>query len=60
MLLNLPYDMKIDMWSLGKFKFDLFEEITSIQGCILVEMHTGEALFAGQNEQDQARGFIKF
>jgi len=37
-LLGLPYDMNIDMWSLG---------------CILVEMHTGEPLFAGQNEEDQ-------
>jgi dual specificity tyrosine-phosphorylation-regulated kinase 1 len=37
-ILGLPYDMSIDMWSLG---------------CILVEMHTGEALFNGSNEQDQ-------
>ena len=36
--MGLPYDMSIDMWSLG---------------CILVEMHTGEALFNGSNEQDQ-------
>jgi len=43
-LLNLPYDMKIDMWSLG---------------CILVEMHTGEALFAGQNEQDQMARIVE-
>lgn len=34
-LLGLPYDMAIDMWSLG---------------CILVEMHTGEPLFSGSNE----------
>ena len=34
-LLGLPYDLAIDMWSLG---------------CILVEMHTGEPLFAGSNE----------
>lgn len=34
-LLGLPYDMAIDMWSLG---------------CILVETHTGEPLFAGNNE----------
>ncbi|CAK9303937.1 unnamed protein product [Gordionus sp. m RMFG-2023] len=37
-LLGIPYDTKIDMWSLG---------------CILVEMHTGEPLFSGQNEIDQ-------
>ena len=35
MLLGIPYDLAIDMWSLG---------------CILVEMHTGEPLFAGSNE----------
>ena len=34
-LLGLQYSMAIDVWSLG---------------CILVEMHTGEPLFAGQNE----------
>lgn len=37
-LLGVQYDMAIDMWSLG---------------CILVEMHTGEPLFSGQNEVDQ-------
>ena len=31
-LLGLPYDLQIDMWSLG---------------CLLVEMHTGEPLFGG-------------
>jgi len=34
-LLGIPYDMAIDVWSLG---------------CILVEMHTGEPIFAGANE----------
>lgn len=34
-LLGIPYDLGIDMWSLG---------------CILLEMHTGEPLFAGSNE----------
>jgi len=34
-LLGIPYDLAIDMWSLG---------------CILVEMHTGEPLFSGTNE----------
>ena len=34
-LLGRQYDLAIDMWSLG---------------CILVEMHTGEPLFAGSNE----------
>lgn len=37
-LLGLPYDQKIDAWSLG---------------CLLVEMHTGEPLFAGTNQYDQ-------
>lgn len=34
-LLGIPYDLAIDMWSLG---------------CILVEMHTGEPLFSGKDE----------
>jgi len=37
-LLELEYSHGIDMWSLG---------------CILVEMHTGEPIFSGQNEFDQ-------
>eukprot|EP00743_Colponemidia_sp_Colp-15_P002872 GILK01003110.1.p1 GENE.GILK01003110.1~~GILK01003110.1.p1 ORF type:complete len:669 (+),score=70.76 GILK01003110.1:123-2129(+) len=37
-LLGLPYSVAIDMWSLG---------------CILVEMHTGEPLFSGQDEVEQ-------
>lgn len=37
-LLGLPYDQKIDMWSLG---------------CLLVEMHTGEPLFGGNDQCDQ-------
>ena len=38
-LLGIPYDLAIDMWSLG---------------CILVEMHTGESLFSGANEVSEA------
>jgi len=37
-LLGCPYSTSIDMWSLG---------------CILVEMHTGEPIFSGQDEADQ-------
>lgn len=37
-LLGCSYSTEIDMWSLG---------------CILVEMHTGEPLFSGQDEGDQ-------
>uniref|UniRef100_A0A0N4U9C8 Dual specificity tyrosine-phosphorylation-regulated kinase mbk-1 n=1 Tax=Dracunculus medinensis TaxID=318479 RepID=A0A0N4U9C8_DRAME len=43
-LLGLPYDAAIDMWSLG---------------CILVELHTGEALFTGSNEFDQLMRIIE-
>lgn len=41
-LLGIPYDLAIDMWSLG---------------CILVEMHTGEPLFSGANEVLSIRSF---
>ena len=37
-LLGYPYDVEIDMWSLG---------------CMLVELHTGYPLFNGVNEHDQ-------
>ncbi|KAH3756741.1 Serine/threonine-protein kinase minibrain [Pelomyxa schiedti] len=37
-LLGLTYSFPIDMWSLG---------------CILVELHTGDPLFAGKNEPEQ-------
>lgn len=37
-MLSLPYDEKIDMWSLG---------------CILIELHTGEPIFNGSSEYDQ-------
>ncbi|KAN0031334.1 hypothetical protein ACTA71_010423 [Dictyostelium dimigraforme] len=43
-LLELEYSFSIDMWSLG---------------CILVEMHVGEPLFSGQNEQDQLTKIIE-
>lgn len=44
MLLGIPYDLSIDMWSLG---------------CILVEMHTGEPLFSGSDEVDQMNKIIE-
>ena len=37
-LLGLPYDQAIDMWSLG---------------CILYELHTGDPIFNGLSERDQ-------
>lgn len=37
-LLGLPYDQKIDVWSFG---------------CVLVEMHTGQPLFGGIDQGDQ-------
>ncbi|XP_017892867.1 serine/threonine-protein kinase minibrain isoform X2 [Ceratina calcarata] len=43
-LLGIPYDLAIDMWSLG---------------CILVEMHTGEPLFSGSNEVDQINKIVE-
>lgn len=43
-LLGIPYDLAIDMWSLG---------------CILVEMHTGEPLFSGSNEMDQMNKIVE-
>lgn len=43
-LLGIPYDLAIDMWSLG---------------CILVEMHTGEPLFSGANEHDQMNKIVE-
>uniref|UniRef100_A0A8C4NGN6 dual-specificity kinase n=1 Tax=Eptatretus burgeri TaxID=7764 RepID=A0A8C4NGN6_EPTBU len=43
-LLGVPYDLAIDMWSLG---------------CILVEMHTGEPLFSGSNEVDQMNKIVE-
>ncbi|CAD6190477.1 unnamed protein product [Caenorhabditis auriculariae] len=43
-LLGVAYDTKIDMWSLG---------------CILVEMHTGEPLFAGSSELDQMMKIVE-
>lgn len=43
-LLGIPYDMAIDMWSLG---------------CILAEMHTGESLFSGSNEVDQMHKIVE-
>ena len=43
-LLGIPYDLAIDVWSLG---------------CILVEMHTGEPLFSGANEIDQMNKIVE-
>ena len=37
-ILGLPYDVSIDMWSFG---------------CILAELYTGYPLFAGENESEQ-------
>ena len=42
--MGIPYDLAIDMWSLG---------------CILVEMHTGEPLFSGANEVDQVNKIVE-
>lgn len=43
-LIGIPYDQAIDMWSLG---------------CILVELHTGEPLFNGINEYDQINKIVE-
>jgi serine/threonine protein kinase len=37
-LLDLPYDLSIDMWSVG---------------CVLAELLTGKPIFAGKNDRDQ-------
>jgi serine/threonine protein kinase len=42
-ILELPYDCAIDMWSLG---------------AMIVEMHTGLPLFTGRDEKDQMRRFV--
>ena len=42
-ILGLPYAQAIDMWSLG---------------CILVELHVGTPLFAGEDEHDQLIRFV--
>jgi serine/threonine protein kinase len=43
-LLGIPYNLAIDMWSLG---------------CILVEMHTGEPLFSGKDQVDQVSKIVE-
>jgi len=42
-ILGLPYSVAIDMWSLG---------------CMLVEMYTGEPLFAGSDEVNMVHRFV--
>ena len=43
-ILGLPYEQSIDMWSLG---------------CILFELHVGLPLFPGRDEMDQMHRFVK-
>jgi len=43
-ILGVKYTVAIDMWSLG---------------CTLMEMHTGEPLFGGQNEGDQLKKIVE-
>jgi len=43
-LIGMPYDQAIDIWSLG---------------CILVELHTGEPLFNGADEFDQVNKIVE-
>ena len=43
-MLGMPYNVSIDMWSLG---------------CILAEMHTGEPLFSGSDQFDQMQKIVK-
>lgn len=43
-LIGIPYDAAIDMWSLG---------------CMLVELHSGEPLFNGSNEFDQVTKIVE-
>ncbi len=42
-ILGLPYSVAIDMWSLG---------------CVLVELYTGEPLFAGSDEVNMIHRFV--
>ncbi|VDM44447.1 unnamed protein product [Toxocara canis] len=51
-LLGVAYDTAIDMWSLGAV-------FICNSWCILVEMHTGEALFAGTCEHDQMMRIVE-
>lgn len=64
-ILGLPYDRAIDMWSLGKwqilfnhwshviFPVRNYERKRTITGCILAELYTGYPLFPGENEVEQ-------
>ena len=44
-MLGIPYTSAIDMWSLG---------------CILIELHLGYPLFAGENESEQLSMIIEY
>lgn len=68
-LLGLKYGVPIDMWSLGEhhalhspctpapphrcLRHSCAGRELRLAGCILVELHTGEPLFAGLDEFDQ-------
>jgi serine/threonine protein kinase len=40
----MKYDQKIDIWSLG---------------CVLVELHIGQPLFGGMDQEDQVSFYYK-